>query len=90
MTVELHEPEVIAELNKNQEAFDRVQEEMEREHWGRTVLMHNGEVVSIYNDYGDAYSIACFMYGLGKFSLHVVGQQPVDLGFHTVSLISEE
>lgn len=82
----LHPPEVIAELKKNQETYDDIKEKMESEHWGRTVLLHDGAVVAIYNDDGDAYDIGCEKFGLGRFSLHRVGERPVDLGFHAMSL----
>ena len=90
MTEGLHEPHILAEINKNQEAFDKVREAMEGGHWSKTVLMHDGAVVAIYNDHGDAYTIGCEKFGLGKFSLHLVGQQPVDLGFHAISLIAAD
>ena len=85
----LHPPEVIAELKKNQEAYDEIKEQMEAEHWDRTVLLHDGSVVAIYNDEGDAYDIGCEKFGLGRFSLHRVGERPVDLGFHAISLRPE-
>ena len=52
MTEGLHEPHILAEINKNQEAFDKVREAMEGGHWSKTVLMHDGAVVAIYNDHG--------------------------------------
>ena len=55
----MHSPEVIAELKKNQEAYKQVEDQMEVENWGRTVLLHDGEVVAVYNSDEDAYSIAC-------------------------------
>ncbi len=82
----MHPPEVIAELKKNQEAYDAVKGQMEVEHWDRTVLLHDGNVVAIYNDEGDAYDIACEKFGPGHFSLHRVGERPVDLGFHSIFL----
>ena len=82
----LHPPEVIAELEKNKAAFDSVKDQMEAEHWGRTVLLHGGNVVAIYNDEGDAYDIGCDKFGLGRFSIHRVGERPIDLGFHSVFL----
>ncbi len=90
MMTELHEPQVIAMISRDKEAFDEIREEMEEAHWGKTVVMREGGVVAIYNDYGDAYNIACEKFGLGNFSLHVVGQQPVDLGFHAIFLTSEK
>ena len=82
----MHPPEVIAELKKNQEAYESIKGEMEAEHWGRTVLLHDGKVVSIYNDEGDAYDIGCEKFGPGRFSIHLVGERPADLGFHSVFL----
>ena len=82
----MHPPEVIAELEKNQEAYEAVKKEMEAEHWGKTVLIHNGEIISVYNDEGDAYDIGREKYDLGNFSLHLVGERPIDLGFHAISL----
>ena len=82
----MHPPEVIAELKKNQEAYDAVKDQMEAEHWGRTVLLHDGAIVAVYNDEGDAYDIGSEKFGLGHFSLHRVGRRPVDLGFHSMAL----
>ena len=83
----MHPPEVIAELKKNEEAYNLVKEQMETEHWGRTVLLHDGAVVAIYNDKGDAYDIGREKFGLGCFSLHSVGSRPIDLGFHALPLV---
>ena len=83
---ELHPPAVIAELKKNMEAYNNAKEQMEAEHWGRTVLLHDGAVIAIYNDEGDAYEIGCEKFGLGNFSLHRVRERAVDLGFHAMSL----
>ena len=82
----LHPPEVIAELEKNRASFEMVKGKMEAEHWGRTVLLHDGNVVAIYNDEGDAYEIGYEKFGPGHFSLHRVGERSVDLGFHSVFL----
>ena len=83
-----HAPEVLAELRKNQEAYDAVKGEMEAEHWGRVVLLHDGAIIAIYNDESDAYDIGCEKFGLGRFSLHRVGQRSIDLGFRSLSLRS--
>lgn len=85
-----HSPEVLAEIEKNEEFYATVQSDMEANHWGRTVLLHNGEVVAIYNDRGDAYQIGCEKFGPGGFSLHLVGRRPVNLGFHSFALKKAE
>ena len=86
----MHPAEVIAELKKNQAAFNKIKEEMEANYLGRTVLLHNGEVIDVYNDKDDAYDIACEKFGLGHFSLHEVGERPIDLGIHAAPLYKEE
>lgn len=35
----------------------KYRQRMEREHFGRVALMHDGRIVEVYNDMGDAYSI---------------------------------
>ena len=70
----------------NQLAYEAVREEMEGKHMGGAVLLHDGEVVEVYADSGDAYKIGCEKYGLGHFSLVNVGQQPTNLGYFTMFL----
>lgn len=50
---------------------------------GRTALLHQGEVVDVYNDTGDAYKIGRDKYGLGNFTIQVIGEPPISLGIHT-------
>lgn len=78
--------EVVAELTKNQQAYEAVRDQMEKTDLGRIVLLHDGQVVSVYNDLGDAYDIGREKYGLGHFSLHRVGERPFDLGWHSIDL----
>ena len=76
----------MSQATMNQEAYKAVKEKLEAEHHGRTALMHNGAVASIYNDKDDAYQIGCEKYGLGNFSLVNIGEQPVNLGIFTMCL----
>ena len=69
------------QLDRNQAAYEAIQKEMEGKYMGRVVLMHDGEVVEVYNDGGDAYKVGCEKFGLGNFSLVNVGERPIDLGF---------
>ena len=69
------------EAYRNYVAYqDTYKEKLEAEHLGRVALMHNREVVNVYNDMDDAYSIGCEKYGLGRFSLQRIGAQPIQLG----------
>ena len=55
------------QLKVNRDAYAAIQEEMEKEHMGRLLLMHDGEVVEIFDDGGEAYAIACERFGPWQF-----------------------
>lgn len=80
MTPETKKENVDDQVKKNREAYNKVRDQMESEHLGRFALMHDGEIVAIYNDSGDAYSIGCDRYGLGNFSIEKIGEAPISLG----------
>ena len=49
----------------NWEAFQALPDSVKAENMGRTALLHDGKLIAIYNDGGDAYSIGVEKYGLG-------------------------
>ena len=71
------------QLQKNWEAFLKLQENMKAEDFGRTVLLLDGELVAVYNDSQDAYTIGVEKFGLGNFSIETFGEAPKSLGFFT-------
>lgn len=75
-----------SQLEKNRAAYNAIKEEMEAEHFGRAALLHDGEIVEIYNDSGDAYAIGCEKFGLGNFSIENIGEPPISLGVFTACL----
>jgi hypothetical protein len=77
----------VSQVKINHIAYcEKYQEDLEREHMGRIALMHDGEVVAIYNDSGDAYAIGVEKFGLGEFSTKLIGREPMKLGILTVPL----
>ncbi len=88
--MQLHSPEVMAELEKNWQAFKSQQAQLEAKHWGKIAMFHDGELVDVYNNESDAYSIAVEKFELGSFILQHVGERPIDLGFHTMFVQLEE
>lgn len=52
------------------------QDKLERTDAGRVALLHNEELVDVYNDWNDAYKIGCKDFGLGNFSLQRIGAEP--------------
>ena len=74
------------ELKRNLDTFKEAEPGLKKEHLGRTALLHDGKIVAIYNDSGDAYSIGCEKFGLGNFSVEKIGASPLSLGFHTIAV----
>lgn len=72
------------QLERNLAAFHEALARLEQSDPGRTVLLHDGKIVAIYNDSGDAYDIGCEKFGLGNFSIETIGSRPRSLGYNTV------
>ena len=69
------------ELEKNWEAFNKM--ELSETDIGRAALLHDGKLISIFNDRGDAYNVGREKYGLGNFSVEIIGSSPQSLGYFT-------
>ena len=67
-------------LEANWKAFEKLQKTMTAENMGRTALLHDGELIAIYNDSGDAYQIGVEKFGAGNFSIQTFGEAPKSLG----------
>ena len=74
------------EVRKNSEAYQSIKAEMEEKYMGRFILMHNGSYIDVYDDSDKAYSEGCAQFGLGKFSIHEVGEEPISLGIYTLCI----
>lgn len=75
------------QVHTNHAAYDeKYRQELERDHTGRVALMHDGEVVGIYDDHSSAYWVGCERYELGNFSLEWIGARPAHLGIITAAL----
>lgn len=71
-------------IKGNYAAYEAAREKLEAEHMGRIALLYRGELAGIYNDCGDAYKVGCDNYGLGDFTIQVIGRRPISLGYHTL------
>ena len=65
---------------------EKYRQQMEQDNLGRIALMHDGEIVEVYNDMGDAYLIGCEKFGLGNFLMKRIGQRPAQLGIHSITV----
>ena len=69
------------QLRANEAAYDKhYRERLERDHLGKTALMHDGKVVEVFDDPNDAYLTGYRKWGLGEFSMKEIGQKPIELG----------
>ena len=50
---------------------------MEAEHLGKIALLHDGDVVGLYEDRASAYNVGMSQYGPGEFSFEEIGARPV-------------
>ena len=74
----------------NWEAFQALPDSVKAENMGRTALLHDGKLIAIYNDGGDAYSIGVEKYGLCDFSMETFGEKPKSFGFFTAYINADE
>ena len=56
---------------------------MEAEHLGKIALLHDGDVVGVYEDRESAYSAGVTKYGPGAFSFEEIGARPLFVSFPT-------
>lgn len=78
--------EQVSDMSKKTWMYSTLLKKLEAEHLGRMALLHNGKVVAIYNDSGDAYAIGREKYGLGNFSTQTIGEKPIHPGIFTFCL----
>ena len=69
-----------AEVDKNFEAFQKELPKLSA-HQGKYALMRHGKIVNFYDTLADAVSTGDAIYEDKIFSVQLVTNQPVDLGF---------
>ncbi len=72
------------EMQKNLDAYEKMKDKLEKDSFGKIALLHEGELVSIYNDKHDAYQTGRDRFGLGHFAIKEIGKGPVSLGIYTI------
>ena len=79
------------QVDKNYEAFRRLDDEFFHRHYGRYALMRDQEVVEIFDSWQDARKTAILLYEDKLFSIQQVDKAPLDLGFysHAATLVAK-
>lgn len=70
-----------SELDRNHAVFEaELEEGLKEEHRGKSVLMHDGRIVEIFDDDLEAHRHGFRKYGDDGFSVHIVDQKHIELG----------
>ena len=73
-------------MKDNLACYEEIKDKLEQENFGKVALLHDGQLISIYNDEHDAYQIGCERFGLGDFAIKVIGEPPISLGINTICM----
>lgn len=76
--------EAMNELKRNIEAYQAIQKELERTNSGGFALLHEGNLVNVFNDRWDAHLVGHERFGEGRFSIKKIGEPPASLGAATL------
>jgi len=68
----------MAEITLEIAAYERMQSELEREHMGKWVVVHDEQLIGAYEDFEDAACSGVQRFGSGPFLLRQVGAQPLN------------
>lgn len=70
----------LAELIRNQNAYERHRSSLERNHSGKFALFSDGELKELFKNEEEAYRSGYADYGEGNFFLHEIGASPKSCG----------
>lgn len=69
----------MTELDVEISAYENMRDELEAQHMGKWVIIHETELVGIYNTFEDAAEEAVRKFGRGPYLIRQVGAPPVTL-----------
>jgi hypothetical protein len=69
----------MALLQREIEAFKRLQTDLEADHMGQWVLFHDGQMIGIYAAFEVAADEAVKRFGNGPFLIRQIGAEPITL-----------
>ena len=68
----------MADIEVEIAAYERMQSDLEREHMGKWVVVHDEQLIETYEDFDDAASAGVQRFGSGPFLLRQVGAKPLN------------
>jgi hypothetical protein len=69
----------MADIDNELAAFEALRADLEAHHMGKWVLIHSGQLVSIFASFEDAAAEASAKFGRGPYLIRQIGAAPVTL-----------
>jgi hypothetical protein len=73
------------EIDKNIKAFEKVQNELEKDSLGKWVLFHNLKLIDTFNTFEEAAEEATIKFGAGPYLIRQVGVSSIALPVSVMS-----
>lgn len=70
---------MVATLNENIAAYDKMRDFLEIEHFGKWVVFYGEELAGTYDDFQDAAAETVKRFGRGPYLIRQVGRPPLRL-----------
>ncbi|MCY3923964.1 MAG: hypothetical protein OXG52_00410 [bacterium] len=84
----MKESDIYGQVSDNREIFEaKYRRDLECTDLGRVALMHDGQVVDIFDDDYTASRAGFNRFPVGRFSTHPIGHPPTQLGCLGMSLL---
>jgi hypothetical protein len=71
--------DLMAEIDTEITAYEKMREQLETEHMGKWVLLHQEKLVNIYDSFDAAAEDAVRQFGRGPYLIRQIGAPPVTL-----------
>ena len=63
----------MADIEVEIAAYERMQDDLERKHMGKWVIVHDEQLIGAYDDFWDASAVASRRFGRGPYLIREVG-----------------
>jgi hypothetical protein len=72
-------PAVASDIDKEIAAYDALRNDLEAQHMGKWVLVHDGKLVAVFDSFEIAAEDAVRKFGRGPYLIRQVGAPPITL-----------
>ena len=66
-----------SQLEMNIKAYKEMEEDLLEHHFGKTALLHDGELIGVFDEKQAASKAGMFKYGEGNYSLKIIDRKAI-------------